>query len=186
MNKYLDYYNTKIGPMQAAGQQGIQQDSDLISRLLTQHTNAKVSMTSGEGADNITDIKISWPKATPGSATSINAATGPQASRLAGTPTTPTPQSIGRVNNPPAPVTPPMLPPATPPGAPVTSAIDQQGMYGTLAQILAGFGSGFLDKDNPMQAVGATAAGIGRNLAYNAALKKQLAAILGEGGNSNF
>jgi len=185
MNKYLDYYNTKIGPMQAAGQQGIQQDSDLISRLLTQHTNAKVSMTSGEGADNITDLKVSWPKATPGSATSINAATGPSTSRIAGVPTVPTPQSIGRINNPPTPaaLTPP--PPSAP--APIgVSAIDQQGMYGTLAQILAGFGSGFLDKDNPAQAIGATAAGVGRNLAYNAALKKQLAAILGEGGNSNF
>ena len=73
-----------------------------------------------------------------------------------------------------------------PPASTGMSAIDQQGMYGTLAQILAGFGSGFLDKDNPMQAIGATAAGVGRNLAYNAALKKQLAAILGEGGNSNF
>ena len=63
--------------------------------------------------------------------------------------------------------------------------LDKRGQLALLGQVMANFGSGFMDKDNPMQAIASTTSQLGSNIMGNLAMKKILAQMMGEG-PSNF
>jgi len=146
-----------------------------IDRMSDPNVDAKLTLSSAGGANALSNIKFDMKPNLAPQAPGTFAPTGLPATTPMAAPTiAPTPQFAPQTFT------------GQPPVDPSTAALNSQGGMGTIASLLAGMGAGFFGKDSPAQNIGATIGGVGRNLAYNAALKKQLAAMMGDGGNSNF